>query len=88
VEGEVIIADVIRERDAALAELASLKKYIATHDEEYLTMKDVLRAEHAECQRMRPVFEAALAWRTVATEVATEVALCNAIDAATTGSKA
>jgi chromosome segregation ATPase len=72
-----------QQRDSALAELTSLQKYVATHDEEYLTMKDVLRAEHAECQRMRPVFEAALEWRTVATEVATEVALCNAIDTAT-----
>jgi hypothetical protein len=79
------------ERDSALAELASLKKYIATHDEEYLTMKDVLRAEHAECQRMRPVFEAALewhdAWGTGRTN-GDDRRLDDAIDAATTGSKA
>lgn len=53
----------VAERDAARAEVARLNKYIVTHDEEYQTIKDVLRAEHQACQRMRPVVEAAKEWR-------------------------
>lgn len=35
------------------AEVERLTKYVAHNDEEYATMKDVLRAEHQECQRLR-----------------------------------
>lgn len=50
---------VICERDQLRAELDRLNKYIATHDEEYLAMKDVLRAEHEACVRMRQELEEA-----------------------------
>lgn len=41
---------------------AQITKHAAHCDEEYATLKAVLRAEHAEVQRMRPVYERALAW--------------------------
>lgn len=51
---------------SAHAELERMRTHVAHNDEEYKTMKDVLRAEHEECQRlraeldrMRPVWEAA-----------------------------
>ena len=37
----------------AIAEIDRLNAYVAHNDEEYRTMKEVLRAEHAECQRLR-----------------------------------
>lgn len=49
-----------QQRDSALADVARMTKYVAAHDEEYQTMKDVLRAEHEACQRMRPVYEASI----------------------------
>ncbi len=58
------------ERDALRAEVDQMKRHVAHNDEEYITMKDALRAEHqecqrlrAECERLRPVYEAACAWR-------------------------
>lgn len=63
------------ERDAALAEVERMRKYVEHNDEEYRTMKEVLRAEHEACQRMRLVHEAAVAWGLTESEVAKHVGL-------------
>jgi hypothetical protein len=48
------LLDLYKEReDEAIADVARLNKYLATHDEEYKTMQDVLRAENEACKRLR-----------------------------------
>ncbi len=77
--------------DSALADVARMRKHVEHNDEEYRTMKEVLRAEHEACQRMRPVYEAAKTWRRVwlpyhhaEDRIAANERLTAAIDAATT----
>lgn len=41
------------EIDQLRAELATLRRYVAHNDEEYVTMHSVLRAEHKACQQLR-----------------------------------
>lgn len=48
----------IDERDSARAECARLHREVDHAQQEETTMRDVLRAEHQACQRMRPVYEA------------------------------
>ncbi len=56
---ESSLADsMIREANRLRAECEQMRKYVAHHDEEYLTMKAVLRAEHEECQRLRAALAA------------------------------
>lgn len=62
-------SSLLAEREQLRGEVARMEKHVAHNDEEYRTMKDVLRAEHEECKRlrgevekMRPVYEAAVGW--------------------------
>lgn len=80
-----------QERDRLATELATLEKYVEHNNDEYRTMKEVLRAEHQECERMRPVYEAAthlhsteiqLAFRSDLARVKAEQALASATRAA------
>lgn len=45
------------ECEAVKAENERMRKHVEINDEEYKTMKDVLRAEHQECQRLRAVLK-------------------------------
>lgn len=46
-------SSLLAEREQLRGEVARMERHVAHNDEEYRTMKDVLRAEHEECKRLR-----------------------------------
>lgn len=49
----MLVVAAVNGYEPALAEVQRLRKHVAHNDEEYATMKDVLRAEHEACKQLR-----------------------------------
>lgn len=52
-----------QENESLRTQLSALEKHVAHNDDEYRTMKDILRAEHQECERLRGQLSAMTAAR-------------------------